>query len=75
MIDKKAETVPEAVARMWPEYTFDVAIPQAFADSCRDKGFEPRGQFAYGYNDRTLFGIPLPLTPQAYEFILSEWPC
>lgn len=65
------ETVGELAARLYPDITFDYALPQSWVDIVRDRGFDPRGKVVWGYPKGSLHGFPLPLTWEAAISLLT----
>ena len=67
------ETVGNLAKRLYPDVTFDTAMPQYWVDTMqRDYHFDPRGQVVWGYPNGSIFGIPLPLTREALTFLTEK---
>jgi len=66
-----SETVQEAANRMWPDVSYDTALPQGWVNTAIKQGFDPRGQVVWGYPKHCCLGIPLPLTPEAQVYLVS----
>ena len=79
---KPPETVQETAERMWPGVSYDTALPQPWVNvilsqeywNCAEKGFDPRGKFVWGYPDKCIFGVPLPLTAEAADTCCQPLP-
>ena len=59
-------TVGELAAALYPDIPFDTALPQPWVSECINRhGFDPRGQFVWGYPAGNCIGQPMPLTKEA----------
>lgn len=56
-------TVGELAAQLYPDLTYDTALPQQWVDLCIDRGFDPRSRVIWGYPNG--WGKPYPLTAEA----------
>jgi hypothetical protein len=65
-------TKGELAALVYPNTTFDTALPQQWVNRCMDLGFDPRPCFVWGYPAGTVMGQPLPLTAEAARDIPAE---
>ena len=61
-------TKGELAALVYPDTTFNTALPQQWVNRCMDLGFDPNPCFVWGYPE----GRPLPLTAEAARDIPAE---
>jgi hypothetical protein len=60
--DLEMQSVKELAHQLYPDLTFDTALPQPWVDACANRGFDPRGQVVWGYPMGFISGHPLPIT-------------
>ena len=64
------ETKDQAAKRLWPDITYDCALPQPWVDAARDvDGFDVRPHFVWGYPPGSVFGRPLPLSDEGKAYL------
>ena len=55
---------------IYPDITYDTALPQPWVDQImRECNFDPRPCVVWGYPKGSCFGMPLPLTLAAADFL------
>ena len=64
-------TKGDLIARVAPQVTYDVALPQGWVNHITDRGFDPRGQVVWSYPKGTVFGLPMPLTQEARSALIG----
>jgi hypothetical protein len=58
-------TKGELASLVYPDITYDTALPQPWVDQCQELGFDPRPCFVWGYPPgSSVMGQPLPLTKE-----------
>jgi hypothetical protein len=71
------ETKDAAAARIYPGITYDTALPQGWVNSAiagafpSAPAFDPVPHFVWGYPDKMLFGLPLPLTQEGMDYLIA----
>lgn len=65
------ETVGEIATRLYPNETFDYALPQDWVDVMLNRGFNPCGKVVWGYRPGYFHGFPLPLTQEAMLMLMN----
>jgi hypothetical protein len=60
-------TVGEVASTVYPEMTYDTALPQEWVDAVTRRGFDPRGHVVWGYPKGSLGGQPYPITVTGLE--------
>lgn len=63
-------TVTDLANTMYPDRTYDTALPHQWVQRMRDRGFEPVGHFVTLYpqeGQNTLGFYMAPITPQGIE--------
>jgi hypothetical protein len=64
-------TKTSLASTLYPNLTYDSALPQPWVDLQLSLGFDPVPCVVWGYPSGCLFGVPFPLTPDAEEYLLS----
>jgi len=64
-----SETVGQAAERMYPDVTFDTALPQTWVDAHQDDGTEVLGHFVWLYPSGSTFGMPAPITVEGVQMM------
>ena len=64
-----SETVGQAAERMYPDVTFDTALPQTWVDAHQDDGNEVLGHFVWLYPSGSTFGMPAPITVEGVQMM------
>lgn len=63
-------TKGEAATLLYPGITCDCALPQHWVDEMQNEyEFDVRPSVVWGYPAGSVFGIPLPLTLKAADFL------
>ena len=66
LLDKYPVEINKLAASLYPDLTFDCALPQQWVDACASRGIDLRGQVVWGYPESAnWFGQPLPVTAEA----------
>lgn len=60
-------TKGELAKQLYPELTYDTALPQGWVDAVTTSSFDPRGCVVWGYPKGSCLGAPYPLTVEADE--------
>ena len=55
----------ELAKLVYPDTTYDTALPQDWVNAVTKQGFDPRPVVVWGYPKGSIFGMPLPLTVEA----------
>lgn len=61
------ETIGEAATRLYPNTTFDTALPQPWVDRLCDRDLDPRGHFVWLYEKGRPMGRCAPITERGVE--------
>ena len=64
-----SETVGQAAERMYPDVTFDTALPQTWVDAHLNDGTEVLGHFVWLYPEGNLMGMPGPITVEGVQMM------
>ena len=64
-----SETVGQAAERMYPDVTYDTALPQTWVDAHLNDGTEVLGHFVWLYPSGSRFGMPAPITVEGVQMM------
>ena len=64
LLDKYPVEINKLAASLYPDLTFDCALPQQWVDACASRGIDLRGQVVWGY-PKGVCSQPYPLTAEA----------
>ena len=64
-LETRQVSITQLAESIYPDLTFDTALPQDWVNAMTQSGFDPRGQVVWGYPPRCSFGQPYPLTLEA----------
>ena len=63
-------TKGELAAELYPDVTYDTALPQGWVD-VTTVDFDPRRNVVWGYPKGSVMGLPLPVTTEARDHLAN----
>lgn len=72
--DKDTPTIKGDLAKqLYPDHTYDLALPQEWVNKMTTEGFDPRGHAVWIYQHGFVFGEPAALTQEFFNWYLSKY--